>query len=117
MLPLIPALLMLILNGPATADRPIQAAHWVEAIKALHACVDRAKTGADIQEELLEYSGSPEFAHALYKLLVTADGVDEGPKAASEPVERPTIRPNDAPIALPDGFIDGRRSRDGPASR
>ncbi len=116
MLPLIPALLMLILNGPATAEQPSRSAQWNAVFRA---CASAQRSDAHIQipQELIANSSNAQFTHALFSLLIQSLDREE---SVAQTV---AIREPFAPIAQPSGdrtppgFEDCRRSRDGPATR
>lgn len=115
MLPLIPALLMLILNGPATAEQPSRSAQWNAVFRA-YASAQRSDVHVEIPQELIANSSNAQFAHALVSLLIQSLDRDEPAKA--EAIRTPFVPIN--PLfsdRTPPGFEDCRRSRDGPAAQ
>ncbi len=115
MLHLIPALLLLILNGPANAEQPSQA-QWSAAIRALHASAGPQKIESSIERNLLKCSNDPQFTQALLNLLCQSLDHRETPTRALEPRERfEKILPQRVG-RTGEGFEECRRSRDGPIS-
>ncbi len=109
MLPLIPALLLLILNGAPNAEQRLGVGPWDAAVKALYARTERP----------VERKYSPvdrELAKALCSLLHADSAKRETPKAI-EPVERSFVPHNPSSAKATEGYADCRRSRDGPNSR
>lgn len=121
MLPLIPALLLLILNGPANAEQPAQRAQWTSVFRVFQlggrAPGSELANGEESLKGLLSLSDDPRFTRALYHLLWDSMNAKEQVDAASQ------ARAPFVPILglsdrySEDAYQDCRRSRDGPSSR
>ena len=127
MLPLLPALLLLILQGPSSLEKMASDGRLPAALEAIHQQMESREPGSTSLSEadeavlasLLALSSDPHVSHALLQLL----SLD----SCCVPVE--TGRPigldwnlDDPPLpiegrwiaALADGFAHSQRSRDGP---
>jgi len=79
MLPLLPALLLLLLQGPSNIERLAQDGRLPEALDSLHRQMFVSPGAADLaMSSLLQMSGDASLAQALATLLATP----EGPEAA-----------------------------------
>lgn len=120
MFPLLPALLLLILQGPAKVERMACDGRLPGALEALHRQISAPSSGIRAADEsvlasLVGLSGDHALSCALMHLFALA-----GPEPA--PVESGRVIEEVAPILsapppsgrLQDGFDDCRRTRDGP---
>lgn len=124
MLPLLPALILLLLHGPAGIERNPLNGRSVSGIEALqrHAAstVDRGRMADDVVfASLLAASRDQGISQALLRLLTSVDGllaetVEDRPRPEFSEQRNLPIR--GAPtLGVPrDGYLDCRRSRDGP---
>lgn len=116
MLPILPALILLLLQGPSNVERLAQAGRLPEALEAIHRQMITEAPSADVaMASLLTLGSDRDLAQAL-ALILSADDLpmpaapaldledDPRPAAAPEPERRP----------LPDAFQTSRRTRDGP---
>jgi hypothetical protein len=124
MWPLLPALILLLLQGPANVERMALDGRLPAALEALQARMPDQDVSARGQAvalaSLLAVSGDPQLSHALFALLRIPPQVaaTEQPKAV-KPLEEPTGPPL-VPKSLGSsqaGFLKLQRSRDGPAVR
>ena len=124
MLPILPALILLLLQGPGNVERMALDGRLPAALQALQRHVDSPQAKQLACEEvvalasLLAVTGDPGFSKAIYAIL-NSDGE---PKA--EP--RIWLQPEDEspPPCVPraigrerDAFYSAQRSRDGPHAR
>jgi hypothetical protein len=138
MLPLLPALILLLLNGPANIERMAEGGALPAALAAIQQRIDagdrvstsRARADQFALASLLSLSGDPQISHALARLLISdlgsriADIHDSDPALASRLAEldaarsesRSKIQDPESEI-VQDGFAESQRSRDGPLSR
>jgi hypothetical protein len=135
MLPLLPALILLLLNGPANIERMAEVGALPAALAAIQHRIDSGETVSLSQARadqfalasLLSLSGDPQISHALARLLIsdlgsrTTDLGESDVAPASRLVELESLGSNQiSPIRDPqsefpqDGFADSQRSRDGP---
>ncbi|HTQ09929.1 MAG TPA: hypothetical protein VMI31_07670 [Fimbriimonadaceae bacterium] len=117
MLPLLPALILLILQGPASFERTAwngQSAAWLDG---LHRQTEAKSRAADATLASLLSGSHRSVAQALARLLSLTQG--EGPKTPAstpESAEEKALAPAPAAIGSPaEGFYACRRSRDGPS--
>jgi len=120
MLPLLPALILLLLQGPAGIQRMASNGQLPGALDALHRQIARSPESTRSADEvvlasLLAVSGDKTMSRALMQLLVCIQ--------PDEPKKATTVREESPPVAIPpslgtpqDGYLDGRLSRDGPLS-
>lgn len=109
MLPLIPALLLLILNGAPNAEQRLGMGPWSAAIRALYA---RTETSVEYRNGSVDR----ELAKALCSLLRPESPKADGPgELAPQPTSFVPADPSAAKAT--EGFADSCRSRDGPVSR
>jgi hypothetical protein len=121
MLPLLPALILLFLQGPANIERMASVGQLPGALNALHrqmATPHKRVRPADevVLASLLAVSGDRELSEALWQLLSLT--------STTNPEIKPVVvfdQEHSPPIPIPpslgqlqDGYVDGRRSRDGP---
>lgn len=129
MLPLLPALILLLLNGPANIERLAEGGALPAALAAIQQRIDTPQTRGSLQARadhlamasLLSLSGDPQISRALARLLafnVVSDEpkpVPAGVTAEPEDTEPPPIERS---LGKPqDGFLRCQRSRDGPHCR
>lgn len=131
MLPLLPAILLLLLNGPAGLDGVARDACLPEAIKALHRQIGESKDTEpkrallkSIESELILASllagtSDTDLSKAISELLLLVSLDAPPPKQAppEEPAKEQTgfIEPQQVRLSL--GYCHTARSRDGPAVR
>ncbi len=117
MLPLLPALILLLLQGPANIERMAHDGHLQAALTAIQRHMPERKVNrADeaVLASLLAVSTDRQLSRALVQLLAFAE--------TDPPVERVVIpAETSAPIPIPpslgrlrEGFAASQRSRDGP---
>lgn len=125
MLPLLPALILFLLNGPANIERLAERGALPAMLAAIQQRID---TDSGTQEQarksdsltlasLLSLSADPRVSHALVRILVL--GVDANPLHDCEP---PKLKVQTEPPPAADtigrphsGYLQSHRSRDGPA--
>ncbi len=121
MLPLLPAILLLLLQGSAGGDQAAWDARLPGALNALHRQLQGGPDGIRAADEvvfasLLAAGGDDDISKALIKLLTHLD-------EPSEQVSRPCVDREETPSVIPippslgdpqSGYYDCRRSRDGP---
>ena len=125
MLPILPALLLLILQGPSTIERMALDGRLPAALQAVSRQIeshDRSLASSEDAEaavwaSLLAFSGDPELSGALIRLLsLESDESQKQSQRGFEPddwVDLPTYLSPDF-ASLPDAQVQCRRSRDGP---
>ena len=125
MLPILPALLLLILQGPSSLERMALDGRLPAALQAVTRQIENADANfAEIEDadvavwaSILAFSGDPELSGALYRLLsLDATAIPMRRHVGFEPddwVAPPAFRTPDQK-SLPDAYIQCRRSRDGP---
>lgn len=128
MLPIVPALLILLLQGPAGLERLAVGRHLPEALARLNLSVPMGEpvSGAQIDigsnRALAALSAlqrtNREFAAALQQLLnAAAEALEPDVSESAEAVETASVAgPPDENFGKPsDGFLFVGRTRDGPA--
>lgn len=125
MLPILPALLLLILQGPSSIERMALAGRLPAALEAVSRQIEShdqslaSTEGAEaaVWASLLAFSGDPELSNALYRLLALDATAPAAPRQYGfEPddwVDPPSFLSPDL-ASLPDAYVQCRRSRDGP---
>jgi hypothetical protein len=123
MLPLLPALILLILQGPSDMERVTRDARLPAALSALTRHIEGGHDRSFTDEEqaaiasLLATSRDPELAHALLLILQTGS-VGSGHRPPDLGDER--LEPGGAPpptLGRPsEGFLQAQRTRDGPSA-
>lgn len=125
MLPILPALLLLILQGPSSIEKMALDGRLPAALEAVsrrmeaqdHRSGSIEKADAAVLASLLALSGDPDLSHALIQLLSLDQGPDTSGKAKlrklDEWIERVRLDTNSEPI-LPEPSLESQRSRDGP---
>ena len=130
MLPLLPALILLLLNGPANIERLAERGALPAALAAIQQraiapesqkALNQAKADPYALASLLSLTGDPQLSRALAQLFSIHVACE--PVACAQPA---ALRELDSggeppPIALCigepcDGFLRSQRSRDGPVS-
>ncbi|MEZ0327005.1 MAG: hypothetical protein ACAH95_13980 [Fimbriimonas sp.] len=113
MLPILPVILLLLLQGPANVERMALQGRLPAVIEAIQR-MDAPQNEKEAFVSLLAASQDAELTHALFSILkwtepaatVTAKPLSIEPTfVAIEPRQR---------MALSGGFVKGNRSRDGP---
>lgn len=127
MLPILPALLLLLVNAPSNLDR-VECVRALGALESLHRQLEAGPMGSDGEREqtqralasLLALRIPPaEFGRALATLL-QFDAAQAAPAAAVVPTEALSPRfgpPSPLSGTLRRGILACRRSRDGPVLR
>jgi hypothetical protein len=125
MLPILPALLLLILQGPSSIERMALEGRLPAALQAVTRQIESAEANlastddaeAAVWASLLAFSGDPELSGALIRLLSLDVSLPERSSGkAFEPndwVDPPVFLSPDR-ASLPDAHVQCRRSRDGP---
>jgi len=126
MLPILPALLLLILQGPSSIERMALDGRLPAALEAISRQMEAQNHRSNAVERsdeavlatLLAFSSDPDLSNALYKLLSLdqpADQVRSDLKDLSdtEPERSPIMSSGDVPV-LPVVCLESQRSRDGP---
>jgi hypothetical protein len=128
MLPLIPALILLLLNGPANIERLAEVGALPAALAAIQQRIDSpsrqtvASARADqlALASLLSMSADPQLSRALAQIFSIQ--VANEPVASVKPAELIEADTGEPPpvaqcIGKPhDGYLNSQRSRDGPLS-
>ena len=110
MLPILPALLLLFLQGPANLERMALEGRLPAAMDGSHRIEirdDRALAA------LLSASNNTELSSAILALINWS--VDKPTSAPSEPISTNVVVPVAQVKATEDGFKSSQRSRDGPS--
>jgi len=126
MLPILPALLLLILQGPSSIEKMALDGRLPAALEAISRQMEANNNRSNAVERsdeavlatLLAFSGDPDLSNALYKLLSldqAADQVRPGIKdpGDAEPESNPILPCGDN-RPLPVICLESQRSRDGP---
>jgi protein involved in temperature-dependent protein secretion len=121
MLPLLPALILLLLQGPSNIERLAHEGRLQGALQAVHAQLQRPALAADDQRkvlaELLAKSGDAGLARALTQLLtLVLDEPGDNVQVRSRATRETALHGLSPTFAadLADGFLACRRTRDGP---
>ena len=116
MLPLLPALLLLLLQGPSNIERLAQAGRLPEALDSLHRQIFVSPAAADLaMTSLLQMSGDESLAQALATLLGSSEAPPQTPATPARVEEIGAPAPVDrSAIATDEGYSENRRTRDGP---
>jgi hypothetical protein len=125
MLPILPALLLLILQGPSSIEKMALDGRLPAALEAINrqmeaqdhrlSAIERADEA--VLATLLAIGGDPDLSHALFKLLAldqSADSVDRPVPEPSDVADECQAFQTDETSALPVVSIESQRSRDGP---
>lgn len=125
MLPILPALLLLILQGPSSVEKMARDGRLPAALEAVsrqmeiqeHRSGSLEKADAAVLASLLAFGSDPDLSKALFKLL----SLDQAPLSESGSPRPAAIAENQSPVLpsgdsppLQDAYRDCRRSRDGP---
>ncbi|HVT13414.1 MAG TPA: hypothetical protein VHE55_14200 [Fimbriimonadaceae bacterium] len=122
MLPLLPALILLLLQGPANVERMAGSGQLPGALQALHRQMastpsETCKAEEVVFASLLAVSSDKDMSRILLRLLTFI----EPPDAERTPIPA-SFEESSPPAPIPpslgapqDGYFDCRRSRDGPA--
>lgn len=120
MLPIIPALLLLLLQGPANIERMASEGRLPAALDAMHRHMAKPTqsqvrpTENVVLASLLAVSNDREMSQFLWQMLSIAEPTDP---VVSIPVEPEAVAPIECPPRLGDiseGFFASGRTRDGP---
>jgi hypothetical protein len=128
MLNLLPALLLLLLNGPANIERMAEGGALPAALASIQQRIDSpdrqvsaaARADQMALASLLSMSGDPRMSQALARIFCLNIVCEPVPSAKPEKLldeesgsePPPVVRVDGQPR---DGFLDSQRSRDGPA--
>jgi hypothetical protein len=121
MLPILPALLLMLLQGPANIERMASEGQLPAALNAIHRQMECSHRGFEQPAEqvvlasLLAVSQDREMSQALFRLL-SIPPQQEVASGANEPLELVGEAPPCPPRIDFDQrhFVDSQRSRDGP---
>lgn len=125
MLPLLPALLLLILQGPSSVERMALDGRLPAALEAIHRQMESqdhkspavSKAEEAMLASLLALSNDPQVSHALIKLLSLGEpAAMPRPSLAIEAQDESppnSIAEGDSAVPV-EGFAESQRSRDGP---
>jgi hypothetical protein len=115
MLPLLPALILLLLQGPSNVERLAHDGRLPAALQAIHQQMDRPEAfPGDVLASLIAVSNDLELSKALYALL-SLKAKDDPQPTALPVVERTVVLPSAVP-ALSEGYFRSQRTRDGPSA-
>ncbi|MBC8065182.1 MAG: hypothetical protein H7Y17_10155 [Chlorobia bacterium] len=126
MLPILPALLLLILQGPSSIERMALDGRLPAALEAVtrqlegqdHRNTSVEKSDAAVLASLLAFSSDPGLSHALFQILNVDQPIDALrtiPFGADEPDSDWNLNfYADEPSAVPEEILECQRSRDGP---
>jgi hypothetical protein len=115
MLPILPVLILLMFQGPATSERLALHGYLPEALHAIHQRLEaQPDRESEVLSELIAASQDPQLTQALIAMLRLVDA--RQPANEPLPVEPWKFVPIDSPEPPPpiDGYQTCRRSRDGP---
>ncbi len=125
MLPILPALLLLILQGPSSIEKMALDGRLPAALEAVsrqmeardHLTGGSSEADAAVLASLLAMSGDPDLSHALFQLLAIEPSIGKVTQTQKiEPDDQITPVPIDSQAgqSLPEGCLKSQRSRDGP---
>lgn len=122
MLPLLPALILLLLQGPAGIERMAANGQLPGALHALHRQMAKAQEKTCVRDDvvlasLLAAGQDKSMSRALLQLLTSVDALFAEPIPAKPEPSRDIVSPPLVATCLgtpQEGFFDCRRSRDGP---
>jgi hypothetical protein len=126
MLPILPALLLLILQGPSSIEKMALDGRLPAALEAIsrhmeaqnHRSNKVERSDEAVLATLLAFSSDPDLSNALYKLLSLDQPMDQVRKGLKDPGDAEPERSfilssGDVPV-LPVVCLESQRSRDGP---
>ena len=128
MLPLLPALILLLLNGPANLERMAERGALPAALAAIHQkaapqnqTLNSAKAEQYALASLLSLTGDPQLSRALAQIFSLQVACEVLPSAQPPAIKEADSSGEPPPIAhsigKPQrGFLHSQRSRDGPYS-
>jgi hypothetical protein len=113
MLPILPALLLLLFQGPAHFERSLGLGRLPAEVQHLHHSGSR--TDSEAIAQLIAAGNDPELTQALFAIFRWIDRPAE-PAPVSAPIQnRPTVAIDaEPPGRLAQGFAHSARTRDGP---
>ena len=116
MLPILPALILLLLQGPSNMERLARAGRLPAALDAIHRSVDGPEFSRSMQKQAVLASllanHDAHLSSALFALLAPGEESSDAKKASpSEP--KSIVLPGVAPAPC-EGFARSARTRDGP---
>jgi hypothetical protein len=124
MLPILPALLLLILQGPTSIEKMALDGRLPAALDAISRKMEGQSHSSRVAERadeavlatLLAFSGDPDLSHALYTLLSLDQPCEKPARVAFGEAEPQQVHNFLGPIigALPTVSLESQRSRDGP---
>jgi hypothetical protein len=122
--PLLPALLLLILQGPSSIEKMALEGRLPAVLEAMsrqmesdHHSVGSSKVDEAVLASFLAFSGNPSASHALYTLLCIGEPSAEPKKvvvAETQANLSPSVFDVGDSTQLPAGHAGSQRSRDGP---
>jgi len=119
MLPILPALILLLLQGPSNVERLAREGRLPAALDAVHRDIDRGQACRSMQSQAVIASllatHDAQLSSALYALLTPNDEPSELPKKATPGEPKSVVLPGEGP-APQEGYSRGSRTRDGPRS-
>ncbi len=114
MLPILPVILLILLQGPANIERMALQGRLPAAIEAIQR-MDAPQNEKEAFVSLLAASQDAELTHALFSLLKWTE--PEPKQARTLPEDAAFVQIDPGPsMPLLGGFSKGNRSRDGPFS-
>lgn len=120
MFPLLPALILLFLNGPAHMERLAEGGALPAALMAVQQRLEAPdkQAGQLALASLLAFSGDKEASKVLVKILAL-QALEEGQPLQVQMSTEPKVDPPQEQCLgqTQEGFLQSQRSRDGPASR
>jgi hypothetical protein len=113
MLPILPALILLLLHGPSNFERLATEGRLPAGLEAFHREIEPAVANRDRAMLALLATRDPQLSSALYALLRSEEPALQPVKRIKARAPRVEIYAGEAP-APRDGFEECRRTRDGP---
>lgn len=120
MFPLIPVLILLLLQGPSNIERLAQDGRLPQALVAAQPRIEAPASEVSQAEamlaSLLQAGADPDLSHALAWLLSAQDDAPKAVVLDLSEADELGMPSNGTPPDLSDGFLVCRRTRDGPFS-
>lgn len=117
MLPILPVLILLLLQGPSSVERLTREGRLPAALDAIHRELALPEAAFSDEDDAMLASlfaaHDPHFSSALFALLRGRVPEPESPRPLEIPEPKPEISIGEAPAPC-EGFAECRRSRDGP---
>lgn len=119
MLPILPALILLLLQGPSNMERLARQGRLPAALDAIYRDGDRVELSRSMQDQVVFASllatHDAHLSGALFALLAPEHEPIEPPLKAAPLERKSVVLPGDAPAPC-EGFSRSSRTRDGPLS-